>query len=225
MWPLVYPYQRLTDYSAIYAATSADINHPYVFRTYRCYEPSINASIVDAACATIAVPSLFSPVKIGSEIIAQSFIGGALGANNPTRELFKEGINIFKKERRVAQIISLGSGSPRALSVNALANNGIGQLLKYMTIDSENLAKDLGTRLFNIDAYARFNVDKGMEDLNMDDWTGLGDIASHTSTYIEKPTVEKAINMCLKHLQEKLGTVTLGKLSTSYEPNSAGPSC
>ena len=85
-------------------------------------------------------------------------------------------------------------------------------MLRFLTAESELMAKYLGTRLFNVDAYARFSVDKGLEDLNMDDWDGLGDIASHTGAYMEKPSVAKAIEVCLKHLREKIGTITLEKI-------------
>ena len=61
----------------------------------------------------MAAPPYFEPVKIGPKMRQQSFVGGALGANNPTRLLLSEACNIFGNDQRVAQIISLGSGQQK----------------------------------------------------------------------------------------------------------------
>ncbi|KIM28913.1 hypothetical protein M408DRAFT_58937, partial [Serendipita vermifera MAFF 305830] len=96
--------------SILYAVTAVDITHPRAFRTYPSRGLSLNPSIVNAICATIAVPSHFSPAKIGPENRQQTFVGGPRGANNPTRLLLNEASNIFGNDKRVAQIVSIGSG-------------------------------------------------------------------------------------------------------------------
>ncbi|KIM24402.1 hypothetical protein M408DRAFT_44572, partial [Serendipita vermifera MAFF 305830] len=101
---------RCKMYDAIYAANSAHLNHPQAFRTYSSRGSSLNPTIVDALCATISFPSHFLPVKIGPPRRQQSFVGNVLGANNPTRLLLEEASNMYGKDRRVAQIISLGCG-------------------------------------------------------------------------------------------------------------------
>ncbi|KIM32453.1 hypothetical protein M408DRAFT_39468, partial [Serendipita vermifera MAFF 305830] len=103
--------------TALYAATTANVTHPQTFRTYPSRLSKLNPSIVDALCATMATPRFFSPAKIGPPLRQQSFIGGALGANNPTRELLAEAADVFGNDRRVAQIITLGSGRPRMIAL------------------------------------------------------------------------------------------------------------
>ncbi|KIM24435.1 hypothetical protein M408DRAFT_47959, partial [Serendipita vermifera MAFF 305830] len=100
----------LTLTSALYAANSAHINHPQVFRTYSSRGSSLNPTILDAVCATISIPSHFLPVKIGLPRRQQAFFGSVTGANNPTRLLLDEASTMYGKDRRVAQIISLGCG-------------------------------------------------------------------------------------------------------------------
>lgn len=79
----------------VYAANVANLSDPVAFRTYSSRGSSLNPTIVDCICATIAIPALFSPVKFGPPLRKQAFVGGVLGANNPTHQLLKEAMSIF----------------------------------------------------------------------------------------------------------------------------------
>jgi hypothetical protein len=207
-------YHFLTLCSTLYAATSARINHPQAFRTYPSRGSSLNPTIVEAISATMAVPSHFSPVKIGPHLRQQAFIGGALGANNPTRELLKEASTVFGSESRVAQITSIGSGIHPVLFVSSETNEAdLSRLLKDIATDCEAVAQELHTRLYRIKAYLRLNVERGMEDIAMEDWSELGAIESHTGAYIAVASISESIDISLRHLRERIGTVTLGQVS------------
>ncbi|KIM22768.1 hypothetical protein M408DRAFT_40342, partial [Serendipita vermifera MAFF 305830] len=104
-------------FSVLYAAESANITHPYAFRAYTTRGSSLNPTIVEALCATMAIQSYFLPVNIGPQRTQQTFIGGSFGINNPTRMLLVEAGCVYGENRRVAQILSLGCGLPRVLSV------------------------------------------------------------------------------------------------------------
>ena len=160
----------------------------------------------------MAVPSYFLPVKIrGSH---QSFIGGVLGANNPTRELLKEAGTVFGNERRVAQIVSIGCGIPAALSLEAMAEcAGTNRLLKEIPTDCQMVATELATRLYDVESYLRLSVDKGIGNIEMDQWGMVGDIEMHTACYVESQRITHALEGSLKHLRQRSGTVTLGRLS------------
>jgi hypothetical protein len=220
----VYAYQSHTDYSwysfstrVLYAGTSANINHPQAFRTYSARGSSLNPTIVEAVCATTAAPPFFSPVKIGPRLRQQSFIGGAIGANNPTRELLKEASSIFGPNRRVAQVLSIGSGLPRVISAESSASDeGIHRLLKQLATDCEMVAQELSTRLYTIDAYLRLNVDRGMELVTINDWNELGSIESHTTAYIATATVTGALDTSVRHLRERTGALTLEQISMCH---------
>ncbi|KIM27411.1 hypothetical protein M408DRAFT_71387, partial [Serendipita vermifera MAFF 305830] len=202
---------------AIYAATSANLGHPIIFRTYRSRGTRINPTITEAICATMAMPSFFSPVKIGPPMREQTYVGSAHGTNNPTREVLKEASNIFGKDARVAQVLSIGSGRTRVLSLDQSAtSNAIIQLTKDMASDCELVARELSTRLFGVRAYIRLNVDRGMETVKMNDWTGLGTIGSHTSAYLESTDIDEAIEASVERIQERVGSATLGQISMSF---------
>lgn len=188
------------------------MDSPRVFRTYSSCSSSINPTIVEAICATISTPFHFSSVKIGPPLREQSFIGGAIGTSNPTRELLKEAGSIFGKQMRVAQIISIGSGLPRPLSLET--STKAAAFVKELAANCETVAQELHTRLYNVQAYLRLNVDRGMENVVMEDWSSLGDIESHTEAYIAVASVSEFVDSSLRNLRGRVGTVTLGQLST-----------
>ena len=160
----------------------------------------------------MATPSYFTPVKIGRS--QQSFIGGAVATNNPTRELLKEASAVFGNERRVAQILSIGCGIPTALSLEAVTNEpGPSRLAREIPTDCQVVATELAARLYEVDAYLRLSVEKGIGNIEMDQWGTLGDIEMHTSCYIESQTISHALEASLRHLKQRPGTMTLGHLS------------
>ena len=162
----------------------------------------------------MATPSYFSPISIGPRGRHQVFIGGPHGANNPTRELLKEASSIFGKEKLVAQIVSLGCGRSHIYSVERSTNTeGVGRSVQEMAADCEAVAKELSTRLCDMDAYLRLNVERGMENVLMNEWDNLGPIETHTSAYVETAEISESIEASLKSLQGCAGTVTLGEIS------------
>jgi len=190
------------------------VNEPIAFRTYASQSARFNPTIVEALCATITTPPLFSPTKISSHSIQQTFVGSGLGANNPTRELLKEASSIFGADRRVAQIISLGSGTPRSISLNASQGaKGVNRMLEEMMADCEIVAHELSTRLTRLHPYLRLSVDRGMEDLIMTDWSKVGNIESYTRAYVDNPHIIKALEESLVCLKTRFGISTLGEIS------------
>ncbi|KIM28912.1 hypothetical protein M408DRAFT_68658, partial [Serendipita vermifera MAFF 305830] len=198
---------------ALYAAATANITHPHAFRAYPARGSNLDPTIVEALCATMATQSHFLPVKIGPPRRQKSFVGGALGANNPTRLLLEEASNIYGKERRVAQIVSLGCGLPQVLSMDSSDKLDLDRVLKEITADCETVANELSTRLLNVDAYVRLNVNRGMEMARTEEWNDLGGIETHTASYLTIAFVSGSIDTSLRCLRDRAGTVTLGQIS------------
>ena len=193
------------------------MGHPRAFRTYPSRGSGLNPTIVEAICATISVPPLFSPIKIGPHLRQQLFVGSPVGAHNPTREVLKEAGMLFGKDRQVSQIVSIGSGLARVLSLDSAEGaTNAEKLLRDIGADCETVAKEMSSRLFNVDAYLRLNVDRGMENLSIDDWRDMGAIESHTSAYVESTAVTKALEDTLRRIRSGVGTITLGQLSTCF---------
>jgi hypothetical protein len=138
-------------------------------------------------------------------------MSASIGFNNPTRELIKEAEMQFGTDRRVSTILSIGSGRPALVAFDRPipASN---ELLNAIVIDCERMARELATRLFNVDVYLRLNVDQGMENTKMSDWEGLGIIEGHTQTYLTVPAVTKAIDSSLSPSRSYLLTLTHSSL-------------
>ena len=119
----------------------------------------------------------------------------------------------FGTDMRVSTIISIGSGLPALVAFDGTTSSS-NELLNAIVIDCERMARELATQLFNVDAYLRLNVDRGMENTKMSDWEGLGIIEGQTETYLAVAAVRKAINSSLQRLQDRVGSITLGQLST-----------
>jgi hypothetical protein len=140
-------------------------------------------------------------------------MSASIGFNNPTRELIKEAEMQFGTDTRVSTIISIGCGLPALVAFDG-PTSGSNELLNAIVIDCERMAQELATHLFNVDAYLRLNVDRGMENTKMSDWEGLGIIEGQAETYLAVAAVTKALNSSLLRLQDGVGSITLGQLST-----------
>jgi hypothetical protein len=175
----------------------------------------------------MATPSYFSATKIGPRGREQSFIGGPRGAHNPTRELLKEASAIFGKEKLVLQIISLGCGRSRVSSMEKnMGTESISRPAQEVVVDCETVANELSTRLCEIDAYLRLDVERGMENLVMSQWDNLGPIETHTSAYVGTAEISETLDASLRHLQGGTGTIKLGEISAyPYIASELPPKC
>ncbi|KIM20749.1 hypothetical protein M408DRAFT_123984 [Serendipita vermifera MAFF 305830] len=199
----------------VFAATTATMDHCHQFRTYSHRGRSIDPTFVEAACATLAIPELFTPVSIGSSLRKQRFVGTPIGSNNPTRQVLEEALLQFGDEQPISLILSLGSGRPNAFSFEMLNlyPESSGNLLTQLMLGCERVAKELSLQLSEFPAYIRLNVDKGVEFLKFSDWDQLGDIEAHTDVYLQLPGINDGVNNASRALQQRIGLTSLGELS------------
>ncbi|KIM20755.1 hypothetical protein M408DRAFT_124110 [Serendipita vermifera MAFF 305830] len=199
----------------VFAATTATMDHCHPFRAYSHRGRSIEPTFVEAACATLAIPELFTPVSIGSRLRKQRFVGTPIGSNNPTRQVMEEALLQFGNEQPVSLILSLGSGRPNAFSfemLNLYSGSSVNLLTRLM-LEGEKIAKELSLQLSEFPAYIRLNVDKGVEFLKLSDWDNLGDIEAHTDVYLQLPGIDDDVNNASRTLQRRIGLTSLGELS------------
>lgn len=212
-------YQNLAECSLTYsfsrvvlATPCLDATQCYLFRTYPSREQSIDCTFVEAACATLSIPSAFSPVSIGPRPRQRAFSSATFGFNNPTKELLREAERLFGRDAPVSVILSLGSGRPGALTLDNSTSTHQA-LQRQIIVDCETTARELSSQLFEMDSYLRLNVDRGMEGIDIDNWMDLGAIEGHTDSYLHTQTATKAIDSTLQRLRENVGSVSLGTLS------------
>jgi predicted acylesterase/phospholipase RssA len=179
---------------------------PVLFRSYEStMGTSIPCTVWEAARATSAAPTIFKRIYIGQH--KEPFIDGGLGRNNPTEEVLSEAKIVFPG-RRVACVISIGTGHPKMIKV---PNPGIFEknvvpvrvieAVVSMASDCEATAGRMVKYFENQPrTYFRFNVEHGLEDVKLSDWDRTDEVAAQTRHYMTHevgPCLDDAVTAML----------------------------
>lgn len=158
----------------------------------------------------MATPEYFSYVAIGPRLREQNFAGIPHGFDNPMREVIKEAELAFGEQKPVSFVLSLGSGQKARLS------DQDHHVTRLSRICSDGVARDLQHQLRGFGEYLRLNVDRGMENIELDDWHKLGSIETYTNVYLEISQITNYIDKACQWLLLRDGSVTLSQLSTLF---------
>lgn len=167
-------------------------------------------TIVEAALATSAAPSFFDRIDIDDVI----YLDGALGANNPVKQVVREASDIWFKERgepdlqeNVKCVLSLGTGHPGISPVrDDKAYKFLSETLTKMVTDTEKIAEEFADSWrgpLDKGCYFRFNVQHGLENVGLEEFNKKGEIQSTTSSYLEQRTNQLSVGRCVTALKEK----------------------
>ncbi|KAH8836100.1 hypothetical protein DL96DRAFT_1703034 [Flagelloscypha sp. PMI_526] len=178
------------------AVASQNTTHARLFRNYGSRaNRSPDCAIWEAALATMAAPSLFSPIVIGKQPLVEMFVGGELGWSNPTDELTQEAARVFK-DRHVSCVINIGSGHPGHLSLS----QGLSELFSSLASDCERIAEDMERRFENTSGtFWRLSVEQGLQHLAAD-LSNLDSLVSHTHSYLQGARTTRSINILLQDI-------------------------
>lgn len=164
---------------------------PTRFRTYKLpRNQSPNCKVWEAARATTAEPIIFKRIAIQDDVGPSEYIGAGMGCNNPTAHILDEARHAFK-DRYVASIISIGTGQARTIALpkpgvkqNVLRTK-IAQWLQALATDCERTAQEMASKFETYpDVYFRFNVDQGLQDVELDAWEKIRLVVAHTRQYL-----------------------------------------
>ena len=96
-----------------------------LLRTYRTGSAPVSCSIWEAARATSAAPTFFSPIKFTSQT-GGNFIDAGVGCNNPTKVLVKEAKSYYRmKSYKATQpicLVSIGTGQKDLVQLHRAAS-------------------------------------------------------------------------------------------------------
>ncbi|KAK3376988.1 hypothetical protein B0T24DRAFT_665831 [Lasiosphaeria ovina] len=173
-------------------------NGPRLFRTYNIRNnPTFNCTIWEACRATSAAPTYFDPIEIGEEWERETFVDAGLGYNNPIEQVLEEARLVFPR-RRIACVVSIGTGLARVLKFPSSPRTNplkLIEALKNMATESDTTAERVQKRFRNIkDTYLRFSVDRGLNDIKLEEWENLGEVRTYTTGYLEQDTVSSYID-------------------------------
>lgn len=193
-----------------------------LFRSYRNYSAGeyVDMTIWQAARATSAAPTYFKRLKIGPRDAQEEFLDGGVGSNNPTKLMMQEASKAFEETDFVACVVSLGTG---VLNIGDFKTPTLGQkiipkelinVLKGMVTDCEHIEKDV-SRWFSgkPGVYFRFNVEKGLEDIKLEDAKELANLKTKTIRYLDEDGTASRIAEAVSVLCNPTAKIPLSDLS------------
>jgi len=134
-------------------------------------------------------------------------VDGALGANNPIYAVWKQAKDIWgdQLERKLRCLVSIGTGVP---SLKPVRDDvlGIWPTLKALATETEKTARQFHQDMSNLDdegRYYRFNVDRGLEEIGLEESKKKAEIAAATRLYIESQTVFRQVKAFVDRMERK----------------------
>ncbi|KAG5351242.1 hypothetical protein C0989_007302 [Termitomyces sp. Mn162] len=187
--------------------------NPFCRRSYEVRaNQGYNCTVVEAARATTASPGFFKAVSIGSGGMDEEFIGAHLGHNNPTRFVLEEAELVFGASQPVACIVSIGAGHPGCVSwvsTNSFTSEFMKVLFDIST-SCEASVETLVKQYKNVPGiFYRLNVDQGLQKMALDDWNRLGEIKSHSVSYLHKAEITQKVDSIVECLHKSPQKITL----------------
>ena len=183
-------------YSVVLAITKSNVRAlPTLFRSYERAPSFKDCAIWEVARATSAATTFFKSIKCGRDKI--EFIDAGFGFNNPCEVLLQEARAVFPNAT-FQSIVSIGTGLSGVVRIRD-TRTSILKALKDMASNSQQVANRLTEKYLEGDIYFRLNVDQGLEDVDLSDWTETSAIAGHTSNYVMAQ--RRSILKCSESLQ------------------------
>ncbi len=130
------------------------------------------------------------------------FVDGAMKLNNPVYELLREAERVYQP-LRIACILSLGTGWSHPTSLDSPKLHKIMQACAKIALDAQQKADDFlqdsrGIELSRAHKYFRFNVEQGVQDIELDEWKEMETLDAMTTGYLSRKGPE--IQQCARSL-------------------------
>ena len=174
-------------------ATRAQTVHPVLLRSYTTWqatEENYDCFIWEAAKATSAAPLFFEPTQLMAS--KATFVDGALHLNNPISEVINEAKSLWPGAG-FKSIVSIGTGwiDPKGLELSQLKIHNVVKTCVDLAINSHKEAQkfvrdDRGKELSQAGVYFRFDVDRGIDTVALDQWQKLDDVDAFTEAYLTR---------------------------------------
>ncbi|KAF2152447.1 phospholipase [Myriangium duriaei CBS 260.36] len=191
--------------------TDKNVMHTVRLRSYRLScEPNIEVSVRKAALATFATAPIMKPVEIGFRAV----FDGDFTVNNPVEVLEGETASLWQPSKEsiaplVKCLISIGTGH---LGVSAVNHEHFYNTLVQLSRHTEHIEKRFADRWAKFKRYFRFNVQHGLEHVDLAEYNKLGEVQSATHNYLTHQERKQRITRCARKLALKQGQCNGGVL-------------
>ncbi|TVY84254.1 Calcium-independent phospholipase A2-gamma [Lachnellula suecica] len=195
--------------------------HNVLIRSYTTWIPTeenYDCHIWEAARATSAAPLFFEPLKLKS--CGATFGDGALGLNNPISEVINEADRLFPNADFKC-ILSIGTGltDVKGLDTSQLSGGDVIRTCVDLSMNANRQAQAFargkrGRDMLNNKTYFRFDVDRNIENISLEEWKKMDEIRGLTDAYLGRPEKENELRDCATSLRN-------GTLSPSSNPETS----
>jgi len=173
--------------------------------TWQTTEENYDCFIWEAAKATSAAPLFFEPTKLRAS--NATFVDGALHLNNPISEVINEAKSLWPGAD-FQSIVSIGTGwiDPKPLELSQLKVHDVVRTCVDLAINSHKEAQkfirdDRGKELSQAGVYFRFDVDRGIDLVKLEQWQKLDDVDAYTNAYLTRSGSE--LDKCAHSLSKE----------------------
>jgi len=182
-------------------ATRKQTGGRVLFRSYSSgRSQGLDCTILEAARATSAAPSFFNSVSIGP--LGEKFIDGAIGCNNPVREVMAEAYDIWPSElHRNLVMVSIGTGQPTVQPIGENLVDFARTAVKFATETEHTASEFARDHPELVSRYFRFSVAKGLENVGLEEYKKLATVSSVTADYLGLEEVRRALQDCARALR------------------------
>jgi predicted acylesterase/phospholipase RssA len=167
---------------------------------------SSQATIWEAALATSAATGFFKPAKIGDCMYGD----GGLGANNPVQSVENEARRLWSGtnglfESQVKCFLSLGTGDRGINPITDRAWNFFTKSLTRVATDTRAPGEEVAARWRDLPGkpYVRFNVQQGLNTVELADYDKGGHMEAVTSDYLDGEDTSPRVVSCVEILRTK----------------------
>jgi hypothetical protein len=191
----------------------------------------LQPTILEAALATSAAPTYFTPISIDGTY----FLDGALGANNPCDELEAEASNLWcettgRIEPLIKCYISVGSGHTGTRHVSDKGLKYFLETLQKEATETKKTTSRWESRwregVANGKCY-RFNVEHGLEGVGLAEYQQAADVRAASLSFLEEIETIGKVRTCVQNLRMKEYEPTpafVEKLKTQAQSEESKPS-
>lgn len=213
--------------TAVYKG-SDDTTSPALLRTYNSTHataPSSDITIWEAGRATCATYPAFKSIQIGQSI----FLDEGSGRYSPVAQVLEEALVHEWPGREVGLLVSIGSGKApeteyKKETSSMIAASPLGKFIeakeKHMAkvLDCEEIHKELLDGLHRTgvkpENYVRLNVESGITDFGMNEWSRIADISTRTRAYLGRPDIQ-VINQSAAAKLAEIARISSGRNTVS----------